>query len=118
MTIRYIQRRDGVIVGSYANSQPGYAEEQMDDASAEYLAWIASLVIQPTISLDILQARIEVENLWDTYVNYMFGTANRRNAFLKTMFIGKSLSPNNTAFKNSLLSAGATQEQVDRITAV
>ena len=38
--IRYIQRTlTGDITGDYANPQPGYAEEQMDDSALEYVAY-------------------------------------------------------------------------------
>lgn len=37
--MRYVERRNGVIVGDYANPQPGYAEEAMDEDAAEYVAY-------------------------------------------------------------------------------
>jgi hypothetical protein len=117
MGIRYIQRENGVIVGSFAQPQPGFADEAMDESNSEYIAWIASLVEPPSISLEILQKRIDAEGMWDTYVNYMFNLGTRRNAFLKVMFLGHPILTTDNGFKNSLLNAGCTQAQVDRIMA-
>src|SRR4051794_3167066 len=46
----------------------------------------------PLIPLYTIQARMEAETVaatdgWSTYVNYIFGLAARRNAFLKIVFI-------------------------------
>lgn len=37
----YVERKAGVIVGAYANPQPGYAEELVADDTAELLAFLA-----------------------------------------------------------------------------
>lgn len=69
------------------------------------------------IPLAVIQSRLEAESGWDTYVNHMFGTAARRNAFLKTMFIGKPVQINGNGFVTSLQGAGFNAEQIGRITA-
>lgn len=69
------------------------------------------------IPLDLLQARIEAEGGWDTYVNFMFATATRRNAFLKTSFKGKPIAIDASGFITSLQGAGFTAQQIARITA-
>jgi hypothetical protein len=35
----YVERREGVVVGLYANAQPGYAEEFLADDDAEVIAF-------------------------------------------------------------------------------
>lgn len=78
----------------------------------------ATVVPITTVPLEIIQARLEAEGAWDTYVTYMFGAPARRNAFLKTMFIGRALAASDAATRNSMLNSGLTQAQVDRIMAV
>ena len=39
----YIQKTNGVINGVFANAQPGYAEDWLDDDSAELLAFFNPL---------------------------------------------------------------------------
>ena len=119
MGTRFVSWIDGVISGSYANPQ-SFATEEIDEDAPEYVAWIASLVRQPSIPVSLIIARIEVEGMWNTYVDYMFGSTVRRNAFLRGIFLAQSggIKTNDTAFINSLLSAGLTQGQVDRIMAV
>lgn len=69
------------------------------------------------LPLEVVQQRLELEGGWDTYVNYMFGTNARRNAFVKTMFIGKPIRIEGDGFVASLQGAGFTVEQIGRITA-
>lgn len=75
-----------------------------------------------TIPLPLLQARMEAETVaaadgWTAYVNYMFGATARRNAFLKTMFIGQPLRQDNAAFRTTLAGAGFALAQQDRVLA-
>ena len=47
--MRYVERGlDGKIKGNYANLQPGYAEEAMDESSPEYQAYVATQAKQVT----------------------------------------------------------------------
>lgn len=71
----------------------------------------------PLIPLYTIQGRMEAEGVWDTYVNFMFGLATRRNAFLKTIFIGQPLPQNNAPFRTSMTGAGIATAAQDRILA-
>lgn len=55
----FAQRKDGKIVGLYANLQKGYAEEEIKDDDAEVLAHIASSKELPPDETVVLKARIE-----------------------------------------------------------
>jgi len=47
----YVERDEqGAIKGVYANLQPGYAEEQVDDQDAGVLAFLAKAYVPPIIS--------------------------------------------------------------------
>jgi hypothetical protein len=71
----------------------------------------------PLIPLYTIQARMDTEGVWDTYVNFMFGLATRRNAFLKTIFIGQPLPQDNVPFRTSMAAAGISAAAIDRILA-
>lgn len=96
---------------------PSATQQQRTSAQSVLDAFNENTPPPTTIPLDILQARIEAESAWDTYVNFMFGTATRRNAFVKTMFIGKPLRISGNGFITSLQGAGLTAQQIARITA-
>lgn len=36
----YVERRDGAVVGLYANAQPGYAEEWLKDGDEEVMSYL------------------------------------------------------------------------------
>ncbi len=74
-------------------------------------------VLAKMIPLSVLQARFELEGQWDTYVNYMFGAAGRRNAFLRIMFIGQPVDAANGGLRTTMTAAGLTTAQIDRILA-
>lgn len=70
-----------------------------------------------TIPLSTLQARIDTEGAWDTYVTYMFAVPARRNALLKIMMMGQPVDITNASLKTTLLGSGLVQAAVDRILA-
>lgn len=43
----YVERRSGVVSGVYANPQPGYAEEWLEDGDEEVVAYRNPPVFQP-----------------------------------------------------------------------
>lgn len=47
----YAERRDGAVVGLYANAQPGYAEEFLSDDDSEVVAFRSPPAAQPSPSL-------------------------------------------------------------------
>lgn len=70
-----------------------------------------------SVPLELIQTRMENEGVWDTYVNFAFGNATRRNAFLKVMFIGRPVRSDSTAFRTSMTNAGISAAAQDRILA-
>lgn len=90
------------------------------DGAAPTRAEVDAILAPPPRPIELatalIQKRIELEGGWDTYVNYMFGAPARRNAFVKTMFLG-NLKLNDNSFVASLQGAGFTADQITRITA-
>lgn len=91
----------------------------------QMLAWgtpAAYVELVHAISLPVLQQRLEAETVaatdgWTAYVNYMFGAAGRRNAFMKVMFIGRAILADDTGFRNTLTGAGFATDQIARVLA-
>lgn len=69
------------------------------------------------LPLGVLQARLEAEGAWDTYVNFMFGAPARRNAFLRLLLLGRPIRVDDGPFVTSLQGAGLTADQIARVTA-
>lgn len=93
---------------------PSATAQQRTNAQAVINAFDPSIT---SIPLDLIQARMETEGVWDTYVNFAFGNATRRNVFLKVMFVGKPIRQDNATFKSSMTNAGISQAAQDRILA-
>jgi hypothetical protein len=116
----------GVSVGDPANKatwtiqyDPAATAQQRTNAQAAITAFDPNVVSVP---LELIQTRMEAEpisatNAWETYVNFVFGTNARRNAFLKIMFIGKPIRQDNTVFRTSMTNAGIAAAAQDRILA-
>lgn len=81
-----------------------------------------------TIPLPVIQGRLEAEGKWEIYVNYMFGAAARRNAFMRILMIGHAIEASDVSTRNSILNAltsapsslpaAEAQEIVDRVMAL
>jgi hypothetical protein len=90
---------------------------------AAMLAWGTPLPyeapLEPprTIPLDVIEARMTALGLWDNYVNWMFGTNPRRNAFCRVMFIGQPIRADSAPFLTTMQGAGFTQPQIDAVLA-
>lgn len=95
---------------------PSATTQQRADAATVITNFVEP-VPPPTIPLELLQARIEAVGAWETYVNFMFANATRRNALMRTMMIGKPVRLDDVPLRNSMLGAGLTQVQVDGILA-
>lgn len=94
----FVEREDGVIVGVYANLQPGYAEEEMDEQDAEVLAFRAP----PSPDLTMRQFRLgllsagllsavtaAVENLGEAArIEFEYASTVKRDNILVTSMIG------------------------------
>lgn len=101
---------------------PGTTAAQITAAQNFITAYDPATTRPVTIPLDVLQARMEAEpigatNAWETYVNWAFGTAARRNAFIKIMFVEKPIRQDSTAFRSSMTAAGISDAAQDRILA-
>jgi hypothetical protein len=73
---RYIERRGGVIVGDYANLQPGYAEEEMDESDPEFIAYKTPVPPQPVPTLyAVAQLGITPGDISGIDVNSRFSAA-------------------------------------------
>ena len=70
--MRYVQRdMDGKIVGHFANSQLGYAEEQIDEENVEFVAYLASKAPPPVrrrVSKALIVDRLEAAGRLDLAV--------------------------------------------------
>lgn len=75
------------------------------------------LTIPVTIPIHVLQSRLEIEGVWDDYVNYMFGAPARRNALLRIMMIAQPVAINGSPVRASLQGAGLTADQINRVLA-
>lgn len=116
----FVQRNGGgKIVGIFLNP-PLFAAEEIDDASPEVLVFQAPPPI--AIALPLLQSRIEAEMVgavdgWTVYEAYMFAAAARRKAFARAMWRGQPIRQDDAPFRASLLGAGFSAAQADRILA-
>lgn len=101
---------------------PDTTAAQTTQAQAVIAAWDPNATRPVTIPLDLIQARMEAEpisatNAWETYVNWAFGNATRRNAFVKIMFMGRPVRQDSAVFRTSMTSAGIPAAAQDRILA-
>lgn len=64
----------------------------------------------------VIEQRLTAIGKWDDYVNYMFGTNARRNAFLRIMFIGEPVLVGN-GLTTTLSGAGLTAQEIATVTA-
>ena len=64
---RYVERRDGAIVGDYARPQPGLAEEPLAEDDPELVAYLAAEPGPTLIPYGVFRARWQPEELQGLY---------------------------------------------------
>lgn len=109
VNLRFVN--DAYVLGS--GERDGFADAL---PSIDFISQQPEVVVL-RLPLDVLQARIEAEGQWEAYVNFMFGTPQRRNAFLKIIMIGQPVAINGSPVRTSFTNAGFSQAQIDRILA-
>lgn len=109
-----IEAGDSTVATLIANAlAQGYSREAFtvrEVTRAELQALLAAVNGPAPLPLELIQTRLEAEQVgattaWEVYCNFMFGTNARRNAFLKTIFLGRSINPSNNAVRTSLLNS-------------
>ncbi len=106
----YVERRNGVIVGVYANPQPGYAVEFLADNAAELLAFMAAPVPQSVSRFQAKAALASIGKLDDADA----AVAASNDPLLQLAWAEAPDFPRNSAGINALAPAlGLSQADLD-----
>jgi hypothetical protein len=112
----YVQRNSGVVTGLYANAQPGYAEEWLEDANAEVVVFRnppAPFRDIPRPSFLFMMSKMGIT---ETQVEGLIGqmpAGDARDLALIVFKNQQTFKRDNTLLQTLTAAAGLTSEQVD-----
>jgi hypothetical protein len=112
----YVERREGVVFGLYANAQPGYAEEFLADDDADVFAYLNPPVPFRDIPRPSFLFMMSKMGISETQVEGLIGqmpAGDARDLALIVFKNQQTFKRDNTLLQTLTAAAGLTSEQVD-----